>query len=126
MRLLVILTLIMVVMIGLGFYVEHGLSNLVENVLSDLEESEKHLTAGNLAAANETLVKAQKQWHKAQKQWNPFIYNTDLEELEAALSRLIAYVQTDNLSHAQVELSYIRTRLRQIHQQERLTLENIL
>ncbi|NLM38946.1 MAG: DUF4363 family protein [Firmicutes bacterium] len=126
MRLLVILTLIMVAIVGLGFYVEHGLSNLIEGVLSDLDEGESYLSTGQRDAALERLTKAHQKWQKAQHRWNPFIYNTDLDELEAALSRLLAFVETDNFSHAHVELSYIRTRLRQIHQQERLSLQNVL
>lgn len=126
MRLLVVFSIIMLVIVGLGFYVEYGLSELIHDVLQHLDEGEVLMERGNRKEGIEKFQVAEKEWKTAQRTWNPFVYNMDLDEMEASLARLIGYAESDNLADAKVELRYIRTRLNQIRAQESLTIINVL
>ncbi|MGI6148504.1 MAG: DUF4363 family protein [Firmicutes bacterium] len=126
MRLLVGLTVVVAVIIGFGCLVDQGVSSAVGEVLLVLNQGEHYIDEGDYTAGLELFRQADQQWKAVQGTWNPFVYNTDLEEVEAALARLISYTETNSFSHVKAELSHIRTRLKQIQIQERLTLRNIL
>lgn len=126
MRLLVVLTVLMLCIIGLGFFVEHGVYQIVERMLVSLDQGEQLVDSGKLSEGLTVFRDVYQQWKAAQDTWNPFVYNTDLEEVEVVLARLITYVETHNLSHMKAELGHVRTRLKQIQSQERLILKNIL
>lgn len=126
MRLLVVLTVVMICIVGLGYFVERGVSQVVLRMLSDLERGEVLADSGDTAGAVEMFRHAHEQWKAAQDTWNPFVYNTDLEEVEVVLARLISCTEERAFSQMKAELAHLRTRLRQIQAQERLILKNIL
>ena len=78
--------MVVAVIIGFGCLVDQGVSSAVGEVLLVLNQGEHYIDEGDYTAGLELFRQADQQWKAVQGTWNPFVYNTDLEEVEAALA----------------------------------------
>ncbi|NLJ74848.1 MAG: DUF4363 family protein [Firmicutes bacterium] len=125
MKLWTVMFLIMVLIIGLGIYVEKLILETTNHMSADLDMVQEYIDEDHWEEALTITTHVQRQWTMVKHKWNPFIHNHELDNVESSLGRVVSYIGSRDKSSALAEISHIKIQLVQIHHQEILTFQNI-
>ena len=125
MKLWTVMFLIMVVIVGVGIYVEKLILKTTKHISIDLDQAQEFINEERWEDALRVTTHVQRQWLSVKQTWNPFIHNHELDNVELALGRVISYIRSHDQSLSLAEISQIKLQLLQIHHQEILTFQNI-
>lgn len=127
MRALIISVLALSVLIGCWFcfyqYSDdalHGMVNVCE------EEVMPAIEAGRWKEAYETFDAQYKAWHRYEK-WALFMLETDkVNETDMNFAKTLMYIKAKDLSNSSGELLALQESLKRLHENEGVSLKNIL
>ena len=127
MRALIVSILTLALLIGCWLcfyqYSDHALHKMVnacqEEVMPAIEE-------GRWEEAYNTFSSQYQDWHRY-KRWALFMLETDkINDTDAAFAKTLMYIKAEDLSNSSGELLALQESLKVLHENESITLANIL
>lgn len=127
MRALINATLIIVIIISIwGVFIQHIDDNL-DLLISIIEEDvEVNLNQANWSEAAVGMKKLSEEWENQKKVYAFFLSTLDMNEADYAITRIKSYISTEHLALATGELAILKQQLKFLHDNELITLENLL
>lgn len=126
MRLLTSLGLILVLLIGSGFWINHSLQAASGRLSQKVVLVSANIEKRDWQAAKQETGKLGEAWEKDARWWPVFLDHQEMDNIEFSLARATEYVNSENKALAEGQLSELKLMLEHIPRKERVNLENIL
>ncbi|MGE5389524.1 MAG: DUF4363 family protein [Deltaproteobacteria bacterium] len=126
MRLLSCLGVILLVLIGGGFWINNSLQESTDRLSSQVEQVSDNIGQGDWSAARSGSDQMQRLWEKDARWWPVILDHQEIDNIEFSMARTTEYVRNQDLALAQGQLSELKLMVRHIPRKEKINLENIL
>lgn len=126
MKLWIIMLVVILSIIFGGLYMENFILKTTNRLSESLDQVKDAVKNDRWSEAMQHRDKIDEEWNTQRKVWDPFIHNHDLDTIVSHLSRLKVFVDTQEKPLALAEITVLEIELMKLHQQEVLTLQNIL
>lgn len=126
MKLWIIMLVVILSIIFGGLYMENFILKTTNRLSESLDQVKDAVKNDRWSEAMQHRDKIDEEWNTQRKVWDPFIHNHDLDTIVSHLSRLKVFVDTQEKPLALAEITMLEIELMKLHQQEVLTLQNIL
>ncbi len=126
MRLLESIMIILILIIGAGFWINHELQNSTRDLTRQIDRVEVLVKENRWEAAVEQTEVLDKVWQKEAKWWPVFLEHQEMDNIEFSMAKFKEYVASKNNSLARGQLSEIKLMIEHIPRKEEINLKNIL
>lgn len=126
MRLLSCLGVIMVALIGSGFWINYSLQEATDRLSGQVEKVSSSVGKGNWSSARDESRKMKKTWEQDARWWPVILDHQEIDNIEFTLARTTEYVKNEDRALAQGQLSELKLMVEHIPRKEKVNLENIL
>jgi len=126
MRLLGSVIVILISVIGAGFWVNHGLQASTNDLIQQIDRVNIQIKENNWQAAIDQTEKLEKCWKQEAKWWPVFLEHQEMDNIEFSMARFKEYVASNNNSLSLGQLSELRLMIEHIPRKEEINLKNIL
>lgn len=126
MRLLVALTVILVLFLSFGIYMQHQILKTASQLRESLPLVEEKVKAGHWESARQDTKELLKTWNTIQDTWDLFISHHEIDELELLFARALSFIESKDESSALAELAGLKKQLSHIYRKEIFNLQNVL
>ena len=126
MRLIVTLTVILSMIIGLGFWFNYSLETSSDELTQQIDLISAEIREGHWEKAVEHNKKLETTWGEKAKWWPIFLDHQEMDNIEFSLAKVKEYVASQNLSLALGQLSELKLMIEHIPEKEIVNLKNIL
>lgn len=124
-KVLLSLLFLVVLVVGASFYMDRILRSTTQEMESQISQVESSSWSGDWKNAETHLEKVIKDWDGTRKTLSVLTEHAEIDQIDAALSRMKQYVRTKDLSPALAEASALKQLIRHIPQKESLNWENL-
>lgn len=118
-----------VVLLAVIFAFSAYASNLLATTSQDLESHvakiEEHIKAEDWEKIDTPLESVEKQWKKTSRTWAILIDHFEIDNIDAALSRMSMFIEAKDRGPALAEAGILRQYIRHIPEKESMRLINI-
>ena len=126
MRLWMVMFFVMLGIVASGLYLQGSILKTTDHLSHTLDLVQEAVRNNQWHEALRHNHEVDEKWRKEQVKWSPFIHNHDLDVVVGHLARLKNYLETEEKGDALAEISMIKIQTVQLHDQEVLTLHNVL
>lgn len=126
MRLLSCLGVIMVALIGTGFWINYSLQEASDRLSSHVEQVSSAVGQENWPAARDESSQMHKTWEQDARWWPVILDHQEIDNIEFTMARTTEYVRNEDRALAQGQLSELKLMVEHIPRKEKVNLENIL
>lgn len=126
MRLLSVLLVILVAILGLGYWSNHSLqasSNELTRQIDGIDTAIKH---GRWSTAEKQTGQLEKNWQRKSAWWAVILDHQEMDNIEFSLAKTREYVATKNIPLSLGQLSELKLMVRHIPRNEMVNLTNLL
>lgn len=126
MKLWISMLLIMSLIIAGGIVLEQAILKTTNQISRSLDAVKEAVRNDQWSEALKYVEAIEDKWRSVKEVWSPFIHNHDLDVVGLHMARLKMFLETREKGLALAEITNIEIELVLIHQQEVLTLNNVL
>ncbi len=126
MRLLISIALVLSLLIGSGFWINHSLQVATKGLVQKIDQVAVNIKRGDWDAAQNQTGKLEQAWEQDARWWPVFLDHQEMDNIEFSLAKATEYVASENNSLAQGQLSELKLMIGHIPRKEKVNLENIL
>jgi len=125
-RIIPVLTFILLMLVGFGFWINHSLSGTADELGVKFSHIEQAVKQNDWPSAGKQISLAEKSWSKSKSWWAVIIDHQEIDQIEIAFSRIKSYIEAKNSGLSLGELAMLRHSIEHIPQKEAVSIENIL
>ncbi len=125
MKYIITMVLILVIILGLNFYVASYINKSADNLLDSVQQIRRAATAGDVQSAADMISAMRERWEHDETRWEAFTDHREVERVDILIQRLEGFVDertTEGMAEELQELEYL---LRQMTEKHSFKLENI-
>jgi hypothetical protein len=126
MRLLLSLLIILISIVGLGFWTTHSLQSSTDQLSQEINMLVRAIEQEGWETALEHTAKMEKNWAQSARWWPVFLDHQEMDNIEFSLAKVKAYVSSHNQALALGQLEELKLMLKHIPEKEALNIKNIL
>ncbi len=126
MKLWTVLFLVMITIVVAGLLMQGSILKTTERISQDLDLIQEAVRNDQWQEAMKLRDEIAKEWQIQQQSWVPLLHNHDLDIITIHLARLKSFLETEEKGDALAEIAEMEIQLLQLHQEEVLTLRNVL
>lgn len=126
MKQLVILSIAVALIIGLGLWVNHSLDVAAKDLNRSIQSIKQEVEQDNWQEAKEKVEDLEKQWQKVGAWWPIVMDHQEIDNIEFSLAKLKEYIATKNKSLSMGNLSELKLMILHLPEKETINLTNIL
>lgn len=112
--------------IGYAIYSSGIIRSTSRRLESKVSMIESGTAARNWSNAEQAISVFHEDWRKIKKTWAVLIDHMEIDNIDAALSRLEKYIEAREFSLSMAEISLLKQYIRHLPENESLKMENIL
>ncbi len=125
MKYIITMVLILVIILGLNFYVASYINKSADNLLDSVQQIRRAAAAGDVQSAADMISVMRERWEHDETRWEAFTDHREVERVDILIQRLEGFVDertTEGMAEELQELEYL---LRQMTEKHSFKLENI-
>lgn len=126
MKQLIILSIAVALIIGLGLWVNHSLDVAAKDLNRSIQSIKQEVEQDNWQEAKEKVEALEKQWQKVGAWWPIVMDHQEIDNIEFSLAKLKEYIATKNKSLSMGNLSELKLMILHLPEKETINLTNIL
>lgn len=126
MKLLVALTVLMLLFIVFGVYMQQQILKTASEMREKISDISREINDENWKAAKDSVKSLHKWWNDIQDTWDIFIVHHEIETVEILLARLLSYIKSEEKPSALAELAALDMQFSHIYRNEMFNLQNVL
>lgn len=126
MKQLIILSIAVALIIGLGLWVNHSLDVAAKDLNRSIQSIKQEVEQDNWQEAKEKVEALEKQWQKVGAWWPIVMDHQEIDNIEFSLAKLKEYIATKNKSLSMGNLSELKLMILHLPEKETVNLTNIL
>lgn len=126
MRLVLSLLIILVSIVGMGFWTNHSLQSTTDQLTEEINLLVSAIEHEGWDTALQRTTSIEKNWAESARWWPVFLDHEEMDNIEFSLSKVKAYVSSHNRALALGQLEELKLMLRHIPEKEGLNIKNIL
>jgi hypothetical protein len=111
--------------VGFVVYSSGIIRSTSERLASKVSMIESGMAARNWSNAEQVIPVLHEDWRKTKKTWGMLIDHTEIDNIDAALTRLEKYMEAREFSLSMAEISLLRQYMMHLPEKESLKMENI-
>jgi hypothetical protein len=116
---------VMVVLIGLGMKVQHGMERDSAVLLNKLGQVQDRANARQWPDAAQSLDPLIRKWEDTRPRWALFIHHQEIDTIDSALIRLLRAVKSENFADFQTSSGELGHFLQHIPERDKFNVINI-
>lgn len=126
MRLLGIIIVILLLIIGADFWINHKLQVATDDLIQQIDQVTMQIKENQWHDAEEQTEKLETEWKEEAEWWPIFLEHQEMDNIEFSMAKFKEYVATENNSLSLGQLSELRTMIEHIPKKEAINIKNIL
>jgi hypothetical protein len=126
MRLIAAIGLILISIVGAGFWTNHALQTSTQELTRQIDQVSLAVKKENWAAAVSQTAQFEKVWKKEAQWWPVVLDHQEMDNIEFSLAKVKEYVSSRNPSLSLGQLSEVKLMIEHIPKKEAVNFENIL
>ncbi len=126
MKLWIVMFIVLGVIVVGGLSLEQSILKVTDRLCHTMDLIKDAVRSNQWQEALELHNQVDQNWRKQKKYWDPFIHNQDLDVITVHLARLKVFLESNEKAATLAEIVEMDIQLLQLHEQEILTLKNIL
>src|SRR5690554_6941931 len=126
MRLLVILSIVLMAFIGLGIWSNHALTSTAEEFSNEIDNVVLATEQHQWDDASKKTRELRKEWNKQAAWWPIILDHQEIDNIEFTLVKIEEYIKNNNIELSLAHLAELKLMIKNIPENEAVTIKNIL
>lgn len=125
MRLLSALVGLILVIVFLGFWVNHSLEATAKELTHNVNQVTREIKEANWDKAGKRIAAMEEDWKRINKWWPVVLDHQEMDNIEFSLAKAKAYIEEKEMVLSLGQLSELKLMILHLPEREALTLRNI-
>lgn len=125
MKPILIIILILALILGVGYWTLHKVSENTEILLSQSSKLQESINNDQWDLSLERFKTLTSSWNEMISLWSVLLHHSEIDSINLTLARIEQYIKTRKTGLVLGEISSLKVLIKHVPEKEKLTLENI-